>query len=260
MDIFYEPMFLLIDSIARIIKHPSKQQVIVYILILFFGLICFLIFFLNKNKKNDENEPQKGEILPNNLPKSDVNISFAKDNGSSVTHPSIGKSETDSLIVSKEPIVIKTGHTAKEPIEKQIEIETKVESKVGEKPIPIDLCEKNPIVNTIAKVDKEKYEIANIPSAPSTKDKKRIGYQPYNYPQPEPICYPIVMMPKSGSVLAIAMEGRSGRKGYKEADFKKYLTNYFSEDLQISDNRIIPIEGSAIPYSPDFTLGYWGGA
>lgn len=86
---------------------------------------------------------------------------------------------------------------------------------------------------------------------------KKIGYTPINYLQSDPVSYPIVVMPKPTAIATIPIEGRSGKKGYKEADFKKHLTMFFSGHFQILDNRIVPIQDRDIPCSPDFSLINW---
>lgn len=242
-------MNLQIDLITGVIYNLSKQQVFICMLLLMLGVITLILFFAKKAKrKPNEDVPQRGTIFPNNAPLVEHNVI-------TITQLANDTPETDSLEMGKVAVKKESGYEEEVQVNNQNITVEKIESEIVEKTIVLDSSKKDPIINTVAK---KKLEIVNIPSPPLTKEKKRIGYQPYNYPQPEPICYPIVMMPKSGSVLAIPMEGRSGRKGYKEEDFKKHLTKYFSEEFQISDNRIIPIEGSAIPYSPDFTLGYWG--
>jgi predicted DNA-binding transcriptional regulator YafY len=61
-------------------------------------------------------------------------------------------------------------------------------------------------------------------------------------------------MPKPNCVIKFPQKGRSGRKGYKEDDFKTYLTKYFKSSFQLFDDRFILVKGSNSPYEPDFTL------
>ena len=84
---------------------------------------------------------------------------------------------------------------------------------------------------------------------------KYIGYNPINvFSQTEPLNYPYVIMPKSGSVIKFPRKGRIGRKGYKEEQFKCYLQSYLEGCFQIYDDRFILTRNNSIRYEPDFTL------
>lgn len=84
---------------------------------------------------------------------------------------------------------------------------------------------------------------------------KYIGYKPINiFEQTEPLNFPYVIMPKENCVIKFPQYGRSGRKGYKEEDFKVYLTKYFKVTFQLFDERFILVKGSNKPFEPDFTL------
>jgi hypothetical protein len=86
-------------------------------------------------------------------------------------------------------------------------------------------------------------------------NEKYIGYNPINlFAQTEPLNYPYVLMPNYNSVIKFPRKGRSGRKGYKEEDFKKYIDKYFKSCFQIFDDRFILIKNSSKPFEPDFTI------
>ncbi len=86
-------------------------------------------------------------------------------------------------------------------------------------------------------------------------NEKYIGYNPINlFAQTEPLNYPYVLMPNYNSVIKFPRKGRSGRKGYKEEDFKKYIDKYFKCCFQIFDDRFILIKNSSKPFEPDFTI------
>lgn len=84
---------------------------------------------------------------------------------------------------------------------------------------------------------------------------KYIGYNPINiFEQTEPYNFPYVIMPKPGSIIKFPRKGRSGRKGFKEENFKSYLTKYFSNAFKIYDDRFITVKGHSKPYEPDITF------
>lgn len=97
--------------------------------------------------------------------------------------------------------------------------------------------------------------VASPDPPPEPSRPKYIGYKPINiFEQTEPLKFPYVIMPKENCVIKFPQKGRSGRKGYKEDDFKTYLSKYFRESFQLFDDRFILIKGSDKPYEPDFTL------
>ena len=61
-------------------------------------------------------------------------------------------------------------------------------------------------------------------------------------------------MPKPNCVIKFPQKRRTGRKGYKEEDFKKHLTTFFINVFQFFDDRFILIKGNSKPFEPDFTL------
>lgn len=111
------------------------------------------------------------------------------------------------------------------------------------------------------KTEKDKIEIiTSEPVKPITVDllpeeqsqPKYIGYNPINiFEQTEPYNFPYVIMPKSGCIIKFPRKGRTSRKGFKEDDFKSYLTKYFSNAFKIYDDRFITVKGSNKPYEPD---------
>jgi hypothetical protein len=84
---------------------------------------------------------------------------------------------------------------------------------------------------------------------------KIIGYEPMNiFAQSEPLFYPIVVMPKPGCVIKFPRKGRSGRKGYKEEEFKTYILKYFEDNFKVYDDRFMLVKNNSRPFEPDFTL------
>ncbi|MEZ4841916.1 MAG: hypothetical protein R2821_10530 [Flavobacteriaceae bacterium] len=94
-----------------------------------------------------------------------------------------------------------------------------------------------------------------IPEKEEQSKEKYIGYNPINiFAQTEPLNYPYVLMPKPNSVIKFPRKGRSGRKGFKEEEFKTYVVKYFKGHYQVFDDRFILVKNSHSPYEPDFTL------
>lgn len=94
-----------------------------------------------------------------------------------------------------------------------------------------------------------------IPEKEEQSKEKYIGYNPINiFAQTEPFNFPYVLMPRPNSVIKFPRKGRSGRKGFKEEEFKTYVAKYFKGHYQVFDDRFILVKNSHNPYEPDFTL------
>lgn len=94
-----------------------------------------------------------------------------------------------------------------------------------------------------------------IPEKEEQSKEKYIGYNPINiFAQTEPLNFPYVLMPRPNSVIKFPRKGRSGRKGFKEEEFKTYVAKYFKGHYQVFDDRFILVKNSHNPYEPDFTL------
>ena len=138
--------------------------------------------------------------------------------------------------IKKENTTKKKTPEAKEvvKVEQVKKIDSKVESKAEPKIV----------------VPPPQPEQLSEPSKP-----KHIGYTPINLlEQTEPLKFPYVIMPKPSCVIKFPQKGRSSRKGYKEDDFKTYLTKYFKNSFELFDDRFILVKGSNNPYEPDFSL------
>ncbi len=84
---------------------------------------------------------------------------------------------------------------------------------------------------------------------------KYIGYEPNDYfVQPEQMVYPIVLMPKSKSVIKFPSRGRVGRKGYKEEAFMSFVKKFFGEHFQVFDDRYLMVKNGVNPYEPDIVM------
>lgn len=109
------------------------------------------------------------------------------------------------------------------------------------------------------KAEKDKIEeitpepVEQLPEEQS--QPKYIGYNPINvFEQTEPYNFPYVIMPEPGCIIKFPRKGRAGRKGFKEDDFRSYLTKYFSKAFKIYDDRFITVKGNGKPYEPDITF------
>lgn len=113
-----------------------------------------------------------------------------------------------------------------------------------------------PIKEIQKKPEKKSTEIKVNPEPALKKAEiKKIGYNPVNvFAQSEPLNFPFVLMPNTGCVIMFPRKGRTGRKGYKEDDFKKYLDKHFRSSHQLFDDRFILVKGLTSPFEPDFTL------
>ncbi len=81
-----------------------------------------------------------------------------------------------------------------------------------------------------------------------------IGYDPAKIVvNPGELTYPYMVLPKANAKVTLPQEGRTGRQGFKDADFKKYLSNAFSSVLHVDDNKLL-LTNSGNTYSPDISL------
>jgi len=98
----------------------------------------------------------------------------------------------------------------------------------------------------IKEKEKEKEKVKEI---------KRISYKPNNFfKQEEPYSYPVVKLPIENSPIKFPRNGRSNKKGFKEDEFFVFLTNYFSKDFKVYNDKHIPQQNNLRPYEPDFIL------
>jgi len=83
----------------------------------------------------------------------------------------------------------------------------------------------------------------------------RIGYDPVNpFPQSDPWAYPVIKMPKKGSVIREPRLIKQQLRGYKEEEFEITLTSYFSPDYEINGNHRIATSSNTRPYEPDISI------
>jgi hypothetical protein len=82
---------------------------------------------------------------------------------------------------------------------------------------------------------------------------KHIGYQPPAIPETGQ--FPRVRMPKAGCVIKFPRVGRSGHRGYKEADFMLLASSMLrSEAVKVYNDRHVPTPNALSPYEPDLVL------
>lgn len=154
---------------------------------------------------------------------------------------------------------IETTHIIQEPesdksLEQRISTPKtiKSEDRIESNTIISEIKESKPIEEKVTIVKPE--PITLIDEEEHSKE-KYIGYNPINiFAQTEPLNYPYVLMPKPKCVIKFPRKGRTGRKGYKEEDFKTYIEKYFRNSFQVFDDRFILTKNSKTPFEPDFTL------
>ncbi|MBO3272982.1 hypothetical protein [Hymenobacter defluvii] len=82
---------------------------------------------------------------------------------------------------------------------------------------------------------------------------KFIGYQPSALVDTG--AFPLVRMPKAGCVIKFPRVGRSGRRGYKEADFMQVASRLLSNgSVKVYNDRHVPTPNAQSPYEPDLVL------
>jgi hypothetical protein len=60
-------------------------------------------------------------------------------------------------------------------------------------------------------------------------------------------------MPKANAAITLPQNGRIGRQGYKDADFKGYLTSVFNNAFQVNDDSVLFLNNGSYA-SPDISL------
>lgn len=84
---------------------------------------------------------------------------------------------------------------------------------------------------------------------------KTIDYNPKDQLFPkESFAFPYVLFPNYGCIFKEPQVGRLGRKGFKEDEFKNYLSSIFCDYCTIEDNNYLSVGTEGIIYEPDFTL------
>jgi hypothetical protein len=219
-------MLLQIDSLAGGANPANWSQGDWCMGVLFVVLLIAVIIFAKKKKASAQIEPEEIVTVIQALSKkvpAIINEEIKQAPRSivvpAVHKPSVKSKELPTTPPSSSPPVVST---------------TPIDDIQISKPAPVQVIEIQPV---------------------KPMEHKIVGYAPpVMYEQKEQLSYPIIIMPKQGTVISIPQEGRIGRKGFKEEEFKKHLTNHFGKEFQLFDNRIIIIKGRDIPYTPDFTL------
>ena len=89
---------------------------------------------------------------------------------------------------------------------------------------------------------------------PEQTDDLKINYHPNEFFEQEgPYKYPVVKMPKEGSLLKLPRKGRASGKGYKERAFFKAIQAHITE-VDVDDNLHMAIPFFNKPYEPDIVL------
>lgn len=211
------------DSWWSNISTGSDTSAIIYLIaFIFFGVIILLLTNHRKKKR-----VHKVITSPSKKPFSQTKITNGTSNNTSWYSGTKTNTKKQPSISSNTPL----------------RIEGLVETRKGvlEAAYPESIQAK-----ILKNIKSEKEEYSRV---------KYIGYKPLNiFAQTEPLHYPYVLMPKPNTVIKFPRKGRTGRKGYKEEEFKQYIERYFKRDYQIFDDRFILVKNSSKPYEPDITL------
>ena len=98
-----------------------------------------------------------------------------------------------------------------------------------------------------------KHIIKSEPNKEQTNDLKILFTPNNHFAQAEPYLYPVVKMPKQGSSLKLARQGRTNQKGYKENGFYNQL-KLNVVDIGITNDVHMVIPNFNKPYEPDIVL------
>ncbi|AYA37833.1 hypothetical protein D3Y59_12735 [Hymenobacter oligotrophus] len=72
---------------------------------------------------------------------------------------------------------------------------------------------------------------------------------------PDTGAFPKVRLPKLGCVIKFPRVGRSGRRGYKEADFMQVMSQWLSSGaVKVYNDRHVPTPNAVSPYEPDLVV------
>lgn len=208
-----------LNSLSVSSGQPDNLMLFIIICSLIIGIIVYFIVQYNKEKK--PTSETKNETEPKNA---------------------------DSIIIKNDTKTVINLDQDKVKIETKPEAEIKKSENKSDTPITKEQPKKTVEI-------KVPLTIIIKPEIEEQSKEKYIGYNPINiFAQTEPLHYPYVLMPNHNSVIKFPRKGRSGRKGYKEEDFKKHIDKYFKSCFQILDDRFILIKNSTKPFEPDFTL------
>lgn len=82
-----------------------------------------------------------------------------------------------------------------------------------------------------------------------------IGYTPVtSFGQPDPVSYPLTVIPKPGCVVKFPKKGRFSNRGYKEPAFELFLKTYFGKQFDVFTEHHLLVSNGSNPYEPDFSL------
>ncbi|MEZ0181912.1 hypothetical protein AB9T89_06675 [Flavobacterium oncorhynchi] len=185
--------------------------------------------------------------------------------------PTKKKAEENNLVLNPSATK-KNVNTVDKEIKVDLPKETSKNESTGNKTTKVDLPKyvskpesikakdivetKQPIIPTI-RIPETVVETPPLvePQEEEQTKEKYIGYNPINlFAQTEPLHFPYVIMPKPKCVIKFPRKGKTGRKGFKEEAFKKYIEEYFRNSHQVYDDRFVLVQNSSKPYEPDFAL------
>jgi hypothetical protein len=218
------------DSVAAVTSASSGFQLLptLFAVVVVFGLLFFLLWVL----KNDKQFPA--------VPTKSTHSNIPAEKSTELPKSDVEKGKLSSFPIRVVPEV--PSKTALPPTTQAVIPDVpKIESVLAQ--IPSALPDTRPeVVPTLE--DTPRGQI------------KYIGYHPVNvFAQTEPLHFPYVLLPaKEKCVVKFPRKGRVGRRGYKEADFLKYLTTHFQQAFKLYNDRLLLIKEGTQPFEPDITL------
>lgn len=234
-------MYETIHNINNSVGHSAWQIVILTIIIsIVFLTVLYFIWKRYSNKKINSFtiESEKYQVTEETHPKKvPVKIHYISDPESELIKRALEqlkeRSDSDDNSLKKaikETIVGKTIKTEPvyKPISRIVTIKTELENK------------NKPLADAASETEN---------------DVKETLYVKYKCTLEEnTVTYPILRLPKYGSVIRSHRIGSSKRRGFKEADLQRAIESYFSDAFAILGNARLNTGKNTRPFEPDIAM------
>lgn len=174
--------------------------------------------------------------------------------------------KSEEIIADKEPIAVPHEVNKKEVVETSELVEEHINESKEQIVQKDELLKSENNTNEYNEVDPlpdfidsvvDDEKVVTIVSHFNPNNKvSHIGFKPSaSFEQNEPYCYPVAMMPKANSKIKFPRTGRRENfDGHTEKSFFKSIQNYFCNNLEVYNNKHIPIKNKSFPYEPDIIL------
>jgi len=137
------------------------------------------------------------------------------------------------------------GQTASET-----KIQTTYQSNTGQSPTPKSLNNSGTNQKKESQPNPQAVSKTELPPKPLPLTSVVVGY---NLELEENSgCYPVLRIPKKGSTIRSHREGKTRRRGFKEEEFQKSITQYFGDHFLVSGQA--RINTGARPFEPDIAM------